>query len=326
MLLYDTATHDFRCAPRAASNQLPYAQGPVVLNCYLTLNCNMKCIHCVARDMAKFDRHDLSVRKSLIRSINRSPFMAIVITGGEPLLPDYEDALLELISNLEHKGLILDTNGTIWPSRTVLDALVRLKVLVRVSMDSPRVQDEAYLRVISERSRTRPRRTPNSADQAAFNQKVRNISRFRRAGVRTAVQSVLHKMNSKSIGQMPAVLQKLGVTRWYVQRLIPTSEHDRYTPCLFGGRKGPPYQVYMEKLGSLERKAAKLGINCFGKRDRRHNCVYLLVGNGELYTQSDSLGQKIRLGRIGDTRDYFSYVSMADHCARYYCLPTPSEA
>jgi len=78
---------------------------------------------------------------------------------------------------------------------------------------------------------------------------------------------------------------------------------------------------YEERIRSIEQEAPRYGVRCFNKRDRRHNCVFLMVGDGQIYTQSDSGGEKISLGRIGEIKDYFAYVSSSEHSTRYYDVP-----
>ena len=132
---------------------MPYAAEPVLLNCYLTLKCNMNCVHCVARDMASFAEQDMDVSERKLARINASPFLVVVVTGGEPFLPESETRLLALLAGLVRQGLVVDTNGTIVPSGEVIKALLHKKVLVRVSLDSPRLQDEASLRACVKRPR-----------------------------------------------------------------------------------------------------------------------------------------------------------------------------
>ena len=48
------------------------------------------------KDFKKPD--DLIISKKLLKWINNSPFMAVVITGGEPFLPAYENNLKKLMN------------------------------------------------------------------------------------------------------------------------------------------------------------------------------------------------------------------------------------
>ena len=71
-------------------------------------------------------------------------------------------------------------------------------------------------------------------------------------------------------------------------------------------------------LEKLKRDCKEKNIECFTKKDLRHNSVVLLVGDGFLYTQGQKPGQKVLLGTIGSDIQYFQIISRADHAERYY--------
>ena len=92
----------------------------------------MLCPYCVARDMRAYAREadgNLQISGSLLETINRSPLSAVVITGGEPLLPECESGLLRLVHGLQHKSVMVDTNGTIEPSERLRLSLIQTNVL-----------------------------------------------------------------------------------------------------------------------------------------------------------------------------------------------------
>ncbi len=311
IIKYDTSKHEFQYVQDKKLDEVPYVGRPVLLNCDLTLECNMACRYCVARDMRKYCNQDLQITNELISKINLSPFMVIVITGGEPLLPRCERSLVELISGLKRKGIIVDTNGCVEPSRKVLAMFLRKKVLVRVSLDSFRIQDEATLRM----KRPKKHAWSDEVTKEAYKQKLSLIARLKKAGIHVAIQSVLHQHNMDSILYIPEKLQSWAIDKWFIQRLIPTKSLLDETRYFMEERQ------YQKVLRGIETVSSKYGIKCFAKKDRRHNCVYLMVGHGEIYTQSDRAGIKIPLGKIGDIEDYFEYVSNSEHAARYYDIP-----
>ena len=304
-ITYDTNNHFFDYEHDNGADKQPYVSRPLVLNVDLTLNCNMQCHHCVAKDMRKYLNQDLVVSRKLIKEINRSPFMVIVITGGEPFLREYETPLLDLVSGLKGKGIVVDTNGTILPSKEVLNILRSRKAMVRISLDSIRCEDELHLRYYP---------GSRSYNEDVFDKKLKLVPSLRKAGIKVAIQSVLHKMNQVSIEKIPDKLIQWGVGHWFIQRLIPNNE--------FASRK--MFQLKTDKyelmLDKFKETSGRLGIRCVAKKDRRHNCVFLLVGDGEIYTQGEKEGVKLRLGRIGKIPeyDYFQYVSASEHSARYY--------
>lgn len=303
-LEYDTSQHRFSYCRTDEKDTLPYAEDPVVLNVDLTMKCNMDCLHCVAKDFG--DMEDLVITKKLLDWINKSPFMVVVITGGEPLLPEYENQLVTLLQETRNKGLIIDTNGTIFPSHSVIETILDAGALVRISWDSPRSYDETYFR--RAKLNTRPH---DKINLEYYHRKIDMIRSLQNAGVNVSVQTVVQKKNRISILDMPRALRELSIKRWYLQRFIPSRKAaDRNFELT-----NDEYDEITAKLVKMCREA---DIECVTKKDRRHNCVVLLVGNGVLYTQGEKPRQKIRLGTIDEKVVYFEYVSSADHAERYY--------
>jgi len=302
---YDTVEHLFSYRNEVETGGVPYSKEPVLLNVDLTLKCNMDCPHCVAKDFEKLE--DLIISDQLIDWINDSPFLVIVITGGEPFLPAYETKLITLIRKIKKKGLIIDTNGTIIPSQPLIDAINETNTLVRVSMDSVSPKIEATLR--------RHNFNSNRMDQEnidCYNKKLDLINYFNKKGVSFAIQTVLNESNRHEIKLMVEYLKEHSIKKWYIQRFIPA--HRRKTENFTVSRN-----KYNEISSILINECQKYNIECIIKKDLRHNCVVLLVGKGVLYTQSQQPGKKIRIGTIYDSKiDYFDYISAVDHAERYY--------
>jgi molybdenum cofactor biosynthesis enzyme MoaA len=303
-LVYDTSKHRFSLHHTDGKTATPYVKQPVVLNAYLTMKCNMNCMHCVTKD---FDRQeDLAVSTEVVNWINRSPFMIVVITGGEPLLPEYEDQLMRVLQRTHNKGLVIDTNGTILPSHSVIDTILNSSALVRISWDTTHPKGEMYFR------HAKPLAEGNYQENYEWYKKKRDmIQRFRSQGVDVAVQSVVHKKNLESIRRLPEVLHEFSINQWYIQRFIPAHRAIRKTLEV----SSVEYEQIIERLTEI---CNGMKIECITKKDRRHNCVFMLVGDGRLYTQGEKPGQKIQIGTTDSDIRYFEYVSSADHAERYY--------
>lgn len=241
--------------------------------------------------------------KKLITNINESDFMVVVITGGEPLLDEYAHKLLELIDGLKEKGIILDTNGTVMPNPALLKSLKRKNVLLRISFDSTRPQDEWNVRIA---------KGGKLATQKLYEKKLSVIQALRVKGLKVAIQSVLHGKNQVSILDMPKLLSKWSIKQWYVQRFIPSYKLKDDT------RFSLEIHEYERVVHRLEGKAAERGIFCLTKKDRRHNCVFLLAGDGKMFTQGDRPGEKVFIGELGDIVNHFALVSSSEHSMRYY--------
>lgn len=311
VLRYDTLRHSFSYSESVPLSGEPYPSQPIVLNIVVTRRCNLDCEYCVAKDFAGIEEEDIVVSTDMVRWLNHSPFMLFVLTGGEPLMPPYDAVSMRLIDSIKDRGIILDTNGTFLPNPSVLSRLKKRKVMLRVSMDSVRPEEEIKFR------RALHGRKVDSL--SAYSAKMDNIERFLSAGVNTAVQTVVWHTNPKPLYQMIDWLAENGIKRWYLQRLIPSYKLKK---------PGPRFvledQEYYESVTNIAAKARAAGIECIAKMDLRHNSVFLLTADGALYTQGASPGQKIRLGTIRDDIEYFDYVSPADHAWRYY-LAEPSK-
>jgi organic radical activating enzyme len=307
VLQYDTVNHRFSYRHRNGKEAFPYASTPIVLNCDLTLKCNMCCSHCVAKDFSGIDGRDLAVSPGLIETINKSPFLLVVVTGGEPLLPEYQANLIKLLKGIKGKGLVIDTNGTIIPNEPLLRAILESHALVRVSWDSVRPRDEIYFRHM--KPDTPKNKTSNLA---CFHQKLDTIQWLKDKSIPVAIQSVIHKKNLTSISAMIPKLLDLNIRQWYIQRFIPSYKADDEQQ--FGVGIG----VHTHTLSTIAKDCASKGLECIAKRDRRHNSVFLLIGDGDLYTQGEKPHEKIFLGKLNRNTKYFDYVSSSDHCERYY--------
>lgn len=315
-IIYDTMEHRFSYVQKNGINVIPYARKPVLLNVDLTMKCNMSCRHCVAKDFGQME--DLVVSPKMISWINKSPFMVVVITGGEPLLPEYDKQLITLLREIQGKGLIVDTNGTIIPSKLIIDAIVESNTLVRVSWDSINPYDEMYFRQVKPHNTLRNR----NINREYYFRKIDMIQHFRSQGVNVAVQSIIHKKNIASILtstkdvasilDMPVKLRELSIKQWYLQRYIPSYQVASSRALDVSNSE---YETAIHKLSN---RCQQEGIECIAKRDRRHNSVFLLVGNGLLFTQGEKPREKIPLGTIQSHNAYFDYVSSPDHSDRYY--------
>ena len=306
VIQYDTKEHRYEWKANSVELEMPIPSLPLLLNIDLTLQCNMKCVHCVAEDMKKTvgskGEGELVLNDDLLKRINESPFLVTVITGGEPLLKQKEEDLIKLLKGIKDKGIIIDTNATILPSKKVIVELKKKNAMVRLSWDTPVPSEELKLR------KTPSGMYSTATDALAFKEMF--IKLMVDNDIQVAVQTVIHKMNHKNnvLFQFPQKLISLGVKRWVLQRFIPS--HKMLTHVLKPA-------AALTCMQSLVKAANKVGIACEFKADLRHNSVFLLVGDGELYTQSNETpGKKVHMGKIGEV-NYFDWVSPVDHADRY---------
>ncbi|MEM3401735.1 MAG: 7-carboxy-7-deazaguanine synthase QueE [Candidatus Hadarchaeales archaeon] len=83
--------------------------------------CNLRCSFCDTKYSWGCGR--LVEVKELIHEIEKLlPAELVVLTGGEPLLQDSKE-ILELCRELRPEKLLIETNGTVAPSRELVDAI-----------------------------------------------------------------------------------------------------------------------------------------------------------------------------------------------------------
>ena len=311
-LLYDTTSHQFSYNIESDISEQPYVTKPIVLNCYLTYKCNMDCIHCVAKDMETVNDTGIIVTDSLIERINKSPFMVVVITGGEPLLPECESRLIDFVDGMRNKGIVIDTNGLIMPSSRLLKYLVNKNILLRISLDSSVPKHESNLRVL-------PNDKNKRKSKSAYYRKIDILEELIKNNVRVSIQSVLYKKNIDSIFNLMDYIKDRNINSWYIQRLIPTY---KLKPTGKRGKDEPFFleaEVYEDIIAKLKSLSKECSVECITKKDRRHNCVFIMINSGLIYTTSDTGYQRVFIGKIGEINNYFELVSASEHSVRYYC-------
>lgn len=309
-ITYDTSTHDFEIQLNSGDVMTrPYPMNPLVLCAYISFACNMNCKHCVVRDFGIPDHFGETKKydSKLISAINKSPFMVVNITGGEPLLPKLEPNLIHILTGLRQKGIMIDTNGTITPSKTVLDLIKKKDVLVRISWDTLNPNDEVKLRSFP--------KGYFESNQHYINSKITTLKRLKENGVSVAIQTVISGINcnGNTLNKFPKMLKSLNIDKWYLQRFIPSHKvKDRES-------LSPSITTYEKITNQLNAICKKNGIFCYSKRDKRHNSVFLLNQDGQLFTQDDDIpGRKICLGSFENVVNYFETVSHSDHSDRYF--------
>ncbi|MCA9139600.1 MAG: hypothetical protein KDB00_22660, partial [Planctomycetales bacterium] len=85
---------------------------PLVLNCFATAFCPLKCVYCHADDLMQDFRHGESEDdlENVAATASLIPSMVAVITGGDPLTrPERAQTLIERLA--ARKAIVLDTSG-----------------------------------------------------------------------------------------------------------------------------------------------------------------------------------------------------------------------
>ncbi|MBO87100.1 MAG: hypothetical protein CL927_17260 [Deltaproteobacteria bacterium] len=190
--------------------------GPVTLEIYPTLSCNLDCSFCDTTDRHRPPVDELSTERWL-RILDEGAAMGVrrvfVLGGGEPLARRDCPRLLQRITDLKLEG-ILTTNGTLLTAAIAHQLVETGWSEVHVSIDGPDSATHDGLR-------GRP---------GAFRRTVRNTCRLgllaRRAGapLKIAIHFVITRNNWTSLPEMVRLAESLGATRIDFDDLIA------YTP------------------------------------------------------------------------------------------------
>jgi radical SAM protein with 4Fe4S-binding SPASM domain len=178
----------------------------VVYNC--TRRCNLRCVHCYADAAPRGDPDELATDEArrMIDSIAEFGCLALLLSGGEPLL---RHDVLELIAHATSRGLrtTLSTNGT----NITRDVARKLKEFdlgyVGVSIDGTRETHDGF------------RRSPGSFDRA-----LSGIGNCRAEGLRTGLRFTLTRRNYEQIPEIFRLIAERGIPRVCFYHLVYTGQ------------------------------------------------------------------------------------------------------
>lgn len=207
-------------AARVARWEREGVQGPMTLEIYPTLACNLDCAFCDTTDRHRPPQAELSTERWL-ELIDEAAALGVrrvfVLGGGEPLLRKDTPLLLRRIKALGMEG-VLTTNGTLLGERLAEQLVDDAWDEVHISLDgaSPAVHD---------RLRGQP---------GAFRRTVRNACRLgqlrRRRGAsgpRLALHFVITRINLHELPAMLPLAQALGAERIDFDGLIAYRDEQR---------------------------------------------------------------------------------------------------
>ena len=284
---------------------------PILINWFLTGNCQLACKYCDASDLMRNVRPEPSARdlKRIAASILSYHPLAVVLTGGEPLLSPHIEECIRLLH--EHTGVIVDTNGVLLDSSRV-SLFKRYQVVVRVSLDSPLPHYNDDLRRFSENESVVGRGGELSSLQSA----LKALCLCLDEGIPVSVQTVATK---RTINDLPAFgdrLYRLGVRFWRVH-LVSLS------------RDNPNYEALTVPAKSCHNTVSKLlrvrhrweGMDFQVLDDANRNAVVIVSTDGEFLTESNTGKGKIAIDResprLPAPERVFLVVSREAHARRY---------
>jgi radical SAM family protein len=292
---------------------LPISREPLVVNCFATSFCPLRCRYCHADDLMVRYREGENDRwlARVLRVAGATPAMVGVVTGGEPLAR-YERTE-KLVARLAETGkaVVLDTSGVGDFSRLV-PLLLRYDVHVRVSLDSAdaTVNDEL-------RPANRGVVAPGTSSSVYALDAIR---RAVRAGVPCSVQTVVTIRNGDlaSLLALRDLLAGLGVTTWVLHVVVPVGKAAR--AGLLPGPQTPGVLADLVARTAADGVPIDIRVTSTG---RAPNSTLLISAEGEFAVENAAEGGKrtLALPRLGTRRavlrHFRTHVDLHGHADRY---------
>ncbi len=297
-------------------DELPVISEPLVVNCFTTAFCPLRCLYCHADDLMTGYREQENDAwfAQVLRVAAATPAMVGVVTGGEPLAR--AERAERLIARLAGTGkaVVLDTSGVGDFSRLV-PTLRRHRVHVRVSLDSADRAGNDALRPANRRH------LPPGSSSAVYAEDA--IRRAVRADLPCSVQTVVTARNG-DLGSLLALRDRLvglGVTTWVLHVVVPVGKAAQPSRARLLAPAG-----VQQVLDELVRRTAADGVAIDIRLTSTHrapNSTLLISAKGELAVENVADGGKNlfalpRIGVRGAVLKHFrTHVDLAGHAGRY---------
>lgn len=291
-------------------------ESPLLINWFLTGNCSLNCQYCYAQDLMRGNCPEPS-KDDIIRIgngiLSHMP-LAVVLTGGDPLLSLHLEAALEVLHG--KAGIIIDTSGHFLCEQHV-ELFKKYNVFVRISFDSeqPKVNDKLRPLYVASRKEFQSK----SSAKSALNAIIKCIE----AGVRVGVQTVVTKENRSDLESFGDKLYKLGVSNWRLMMVAPSKDRNDEYLRLRGDEKGQKryFNHIQKQLRHKHRTWWHEGMAIQLTHNRTPNAVILVSPSGEYFTESNiRLGKDKLIGDVVSNVGIFDKVSMHAHAERYLNL------
>lgn len=300
--------HVFGQGPDQWKN-LPVGDTPLVINWMITGECNFKCVYCYARDLmhqavAEPDEDLIWTTLDHIMSFNP---VAVVLTGGEPLLNPFLDCIIQKLSL--YTSVVIDTNATLLEENHVR-LFQENQVHVRVSLDSHRSQINMKTRIAVEKK----------AYSKLFQHALDGLSLLKEYKVPVTINTVATTKNYDDILRVQEIMRNFGIVKMRVRLVEDWGASDSYQKLLGDEKR------LMRAIGRLDCGGSEDNLPpLYCSRNRQRNSVVLVGPNGYFYTESQLEGRgKILIDEDSPQRPSDEAikrnVDVHAHASRYLCL------
>ncbi len=247
---------------------------PVTVVWNFTNRCNLNCLHCHQDSSPTSTYPELSTPQAFKVIDNMSDARVAILTfsGGEPLL---REDLFEAVERATDRGMLctIASNGTLMTKEAAEKLSTAGIRRVEIGLDGACAGTHDFLR----------------NKKGSFDSTVRGIRNCAEVGFdELAVTMTLHSKNVHELDDTIALAEKLGATRFYLNRLIPAG---RGADALYLD------VTPQEKVRALETLYSKfhasilqgLGIQCYARGMTYYARVCHERSEGSLFTVSEAL-------------------------------------
>lgn len=180
---------------------------PVTIVWNFTNRCNLNCLHCHQDSSPTSLSQELTTSQAfkVIDNMSNAGVAVLTFSGGEPLL---RKDLSEAIERANDNGMLctIASNGTLI-TRKVAEKLAKVGIKrVEIGLDGARAETHDFLR----------------NKLGSFEATIKGIRNCASVGFdELAATMTLHSKNINELEETMNLAEKLGVTRFYLNRLIP---------------------------------------------------------------------------------------------------------
>jgi len=180
---------------------------PVAIVWNITNRCNLKCLHCHQDSSSTFSDSELTTSQAfkVIDNMSKAGVAVLTFSGGEPLL---RRDLCDIIERANNNGMLctVASNGTLITS-DVAKKLAKVGIKrVEIGLDGARAETHDFLR----------------NKHGSFEATVEGIKNCAKVGFdELATTMTLHSKNIAELEETMDLAERLGATRFYLNRLIP---------------------------------------------------------------------------------------------------------
>lgn len=290
-----------------------HGESPILVNWFLTGNCPLACRYCDAEDLMRNRRREPVLKdvKRIASAILSYNPLAVVLTGGEPLLSPHLDECIKRLYG--RTGIIVDTNG-VDVNEEKLELFKKYEVVVRISMDSPIPERNDRLRSFgSEKMGQTTVSNCASSLKFAFESLCSCLNR----NIPVSVQTVATRETVNDLPSFGERLYRLGLRSWRIH-LVLVSKANIYYRRLFVPIKTRKH--IFSKLLRLKKTWKEMDVQILD--DISRNSVVIVSTDGEFLTESNTGTGKIPLDPDHPFKPEKTFwnVNPFDHARRYLNL------